>query len=178
MSQLKLINDPIAPEADRRPRDPGSGRVDVLLVCHSGGHLVQLASLQRAWEGYSTAWVTDDSSDARSLLKDERVYYGYGPAARSGVNLVRNIRLARRLIGELRPKIIVSTGAAMCVPFAWVARVRRVNVFYIESVTRIDSPSLTCRLVRPVASRLYVQWPDLAKRVRGSIYVGSVLPSR
>lgn len=171
MSELRILKHPVAPEGD-------FCTVDVLLVCHSGGHLVQLASLQRAWEGYNTAWVTDDSSDAHSLLRGERVYYGFGPAARSGTNLLRNIRLARRLIAELKPRIVVSTGAAMCVPFAWVARLCGVKVFYIESVTRIDSPSLTCRLVRPVASRLYVQWPDLAKRVRGSIYVGSVLPSR
>jgi beta-1,4-N-acetylglucosaminyltransferase len=178
MSELRVVTRSVAPEVDEPYRDSDPGAVDVLLVCHSGGHLVQLASLERAWDGYSTAWVTDDSSDVRSLLRGERVYYGFGPAARSGVNLIRNIRLARRLIAALKPKIVVSTGAAMCVPFAWVARLYRVKVFYIESVTRIHSPSLTCRLVRPVASRLYVQWPDLARRVRGSIYVGSVLPSR
>jgi UDP-N-acetylglucosamine:LPS N-acetylglucosamine transferase len=114
----------------------------------------------------------------RSLLAHERVYHGFGPAARSGVNLLRNLRLANRLISELRPKVVVSTGAAMCVPFVWVARLRGVKVFYVETVARIDSPSLTCRLVRPVADRLYVQWPELAERVRGSIYVGSVFATR
>src|SRR5262249_21668356 len=149
--------------------------VDVLLVCNSGGHLVQLESLKRAWFGYSSAWVTDDNSDARSLPRDERVYYGYGPAARSSVNLIRNLWLAARLIRRLKPKVIVSTGAAMCVPFVWVARLRGVKVFYIESITRIESPSLTTRLVRLPADRVYVQWPDLARCVHGAIYVGSVL---
>jgi UDP-N-acetylglucosamine:LPS N-acetylglucosamine transferase len=162
---------------DIQPLDH-DGTADVLLICHSGGHLLQLASLRDAWQGYSAAWVTDDSSDVRSLLRGERVYYGFGPAARSGVNLARNLRLAHRLIAHLRPKIVVSTGAAMCVPFVWVARLRGIKVFYIESVTRIDSPSLTCRLVRLAATRVYVQWPDLTERVRGSIYVGSVLPGR
>jgi UDP-N-acetylglucosamine:LPS N-acetylglucosamine transferase len=160
------------------PPAPASVRgADVLLVCSSGGHLVQLASLRRAWQGHSTAWVTDDSRDARSLLRGERVYYGFGPAARSGLNLVRNLRLAHRLITELRPKLLVSTGAALCVPFVWMARLCGVKVFYIESVTRIAGPSLTCRLVRPAANRVYVQWPELAGRVPGSIYVGSVFPS-
>jgi UDP-N-acetylglucosamine:LPS N-acetylglucosamine transferase len=155
--------------------DERAGHVDVLLVCHSGGHLVQLESLKGAWSGYSSAWVTDDSSQARSLLKDERVFYGWGPAARSTVNLIRNFGLAVRLIRRLRPKVIVSTGAAMCVPFVWVARLRGVKVFYIESITRIESPSLTTRLVRVPADRVYVQWPDLVPCVRGSTYVGSVL---
>ena len=162
-------------------RDGRQGRTaetaDVLLICTSGGHLAQLASLRRAWHGYSVAWVTDDSTAARSLLREERVYYGFGPAARSTVNAARNLRLALRLIGQLEPKLVVSTGAALCVPFVWVARARGAKVFYIESVTRITSPSLTCRLVRPVANRVYVQWPELARRVKNSIYVGSVFSS-
>ena len=66
----------------------------------------------------------------------------------------------------------------MCIPFAVVARLRGVDVFYIETVSRVDCPSLTCRLIRPFASRVYVQWPELARKVRGSIYVGSVFPAR
>ncbi len=177
MSEPKVVTRRIPP-AYSRGQGTDAGTVDVLLICTAGGHLVQLTSLKRAWHGYSTAWVTDDTADARSLLSDERVYYGFGPAARSGVNFFRNLRLARRLIADLKPRMIVSTGAAMCVPFVWIARTRGIKIFYVESITRIDSPSLTCRLVRPVATRVYVQWPDLAHRVRDSIYVGSVLPGR
>ena len=157
---------------------PSEQNVDVLLVCHSGGHLVQLVALRAAWNGYRSAWVTDDSSDARSLLGGEHVYYGFGPAARSVTNFVRNLALAWRLITRLDPKLVVSTGAAMCIPFAVVARLRGVDVFYIETVSRVDGPSLTCRLIRPFANRVYVQWPELARRVRGSIYVGSVFPTQ
>jgi beta-1,4-N-acetylglucosaminyltransferase len=155
-----------------------AGTVDVLLVCTPGGHLAQLSALRRAWDGYTTAWVTADTSDARSLLQGERVYYAFEPAARSIVNLARNLRLARRLIRDLEPKLIISTGAAICVPFLWTARLSGAKSFYVESITRVDSPSLTCRLVRPVANRVYVQWPELAERVRGAVYVGSVFPIR
>jgi UDP-N-acetylglucosamine:LPS N-acetylglucosamine transferase len=176
MTEPALLEPPRSLEPPR-VLDEQAGRADILLVCTAGGHLLQLVSLRRAWLGYSTAWVTDDTSDARSLLRAERVYYGFGPAARSLSNLVRNLWLAYRLISDLRPAVVVSTGAAMCVPFAWMARLRGVKVCYIESVTRVTAPSLTCRLVRPVAHRVYVQWPELAPRVPGSIYVGSVLPT-
>ena len=139
---------------------------------------MQLVALRAAWDGYRSAWVTDDSSDARSLLAGERVFYGFGPAARSATNFVRNLVLAWRLTAKLEPKLVVSTGAAMCIPFAIVARLRGADVFYIETLSRVDAPSLTCRLIRPIASRVYVQWPELARRVRGSIYVGSVFPVR
>ena len=176
MSEL-VVADRALP-ADARPGSAREATVDILLVCTPGGHLAQLASLRRAWDGYTTAWVTGDSSDVRSLLRGERVYLGSGPAARSPMSFLRNLRLARRLMRDLKPKLIVSTGAAMCVPFVWVARLYGVKTFYVETVARIDAPSLTCRLVRPVVSRLYVQWPELAKKVRGAIYVGSVFPLR
>jgi beta-1,4-N-acetylglucosaminyltransferase len=168
----------LEPIFEARPRTgQKDGAVDILLVCHSGGHLAQLFSLRAAWDGYSSAWVTDDSADSRSLLAGERVHFGFGPAARSAKNLVRNLSLARRLIDELSPTILVSTGAAMCVPFAWMARRRGIKVVYIESITRIEAPSLTCRLVCRAADRVYVQWPDLVDKVPGSVYVGSVLSS-
>ena len=62
-------------------------RVDVLLVCSAGGHLLQLYLLRDAWRGRSHAWVSHDREDTRSLLADELVYYGYGPTTRSVVNL-------------------------------------------------------------------------------------------
>ena len=56
-------------------------RVDVLLACSAGGHLLQLLALRPAWEGFSRLWVTDDTSDARSLLASEDVVYAHWPRA-------------------------------------------------------------------------------------------------
>ena len=52
------------------------------------------------------------------------------------------------------------------------------RVAYVESFTRIDGPSLSCRLIRPVADRVYVQWPELAERLAGSRYLGSIFSAR
>ena len=63
----------------------------------------------------------------------------------------------------MRPKVVVTTGAGVAVPFAWVARLRGATVVYVESLARIEGPSLSYRLIAPVASRRYVQWPELAR---------------
>lgn len=149
-------------------------RADLLLVCSPGGHLLQLVALRPAWAGFSRAWVTLDTSDGRSLLHGESVVYAYGPSHRNLKNLIRNVGLAWRVVGAVRPRAIVTTGAALAVPFALVARVRRVRFVYVESFTRVEHPSLSLRLVRPLASRVYVQWPELARAVPGSRYVGNV----
>lgn len=154
--------------------NPASEHVDVLLVCSSGGHLLQLYSLRSAWEGLSRAWVSFDKSDVRSLLADESVFVAFGPTNRNVKNLLRNLVLAARVTRRLRPRVLVTTGAGVAVPFAALARMRGAKVVYVESFTRIDSVSLSCRLIRPFADRVYVQWPEMTALVPGARFVGSV----
>lgn len=150
-------------------------RADVLLVCSPGGHLLQMMALREAWGEFSRVWVTAAASDAKSLLADERVVTAYGPAHRSPKKLVQNLVLAWRVISSVQPRIVLSTGAAIAVPFVWVARLRGVEVVHVESLTRIHRPSLSGRLIAPAATVTYVQWPELRPAMRRANYAGAVL---
>lgn len=143
-------------------------------MCSSGGHLLQLLALKTAWGSYSHVWVTFDKSDARSLLRDERVVFAHWPTNRSLRNLLRNLGVAWRTLRVVRPRVLLTTGAGVAVPFAWLARLRGVQVVYVESFTRIEGPSLTCRLVGPIAHRVYAQWPELTSAVTKARYAGNV----
>jgi UDP-N-acetylglucosamine:LPS N-acetylglucosamine transferase len=158
---------------NRRRQDIGP----LLLVYSSGGHLMQMLELRLAWDAFSRVWVTFDKSDARSLLRDERVVYAHGPTNRNLGNLVRNLALARRVLKLSRPSAVVTTGAGVAVPFAWLARLQRIPVVYVESFTRIDELSLSGRMIRPIAERLYVQWPETPATVGGR-YAGTVFAER
>jgi beta-1,4-N-acetylglucosaminyltransferase len=149
-------------------------RSDVLLVCSSGGHLIQMLALREAWSSFSHVWVTFDKSDARSLLAGEEVVFAHSPTNRSVRNLVRNLLVAWSTIRRLRPRVVLTTGAGVAVPFAWLGRILGAEVIYVESFTRIDGPSVTCRLVGRAANRIYVQWPDLLPLVPRSRYAGTV----
>jgi UDP-N-acetylglucosamine:LPS N-acetylglucosamine transferase len=148
--------------------------VDVLLVASPGGHLLQLLALRPAWRDFSSAWVTLDRADARSLLQQERVYFACGPTNRSIRNLIRNVHLARRLLRRLRPRVVITTGAGVAVPFAWLAHLAGARVIYVESLSRIDRASLSLRLISPIADRVYGQWPEFAEAVPGARFAGSV----
>jgi beta-1,4-N-acetylglucosaminyltransferase len=151
----------------------------LLLVCSSGGHLLQLHELRAAWEPFDRTWVTFDKSDARSLLRDERVVHAFGPTNRNIPNLLRNVGLAIRVLREERPAAILTTGAGVAVPFAWVGKLMRIPTVYVESVTRIEGLSLSARMIAPVASRLYGQWPELTSASAGRVrFAGNVLEPR
>jgi UDP-N-acetylglucosamine transferase subunit ALG13 len=154
---------------------PDSEAVDILVVCSAGGHLFDACALSDAWSMRARAWVSFDKPDVRSRLSAERVYFGHGPTNRHVPNLVRNLVLAWRLVGRTRPRVLVTTGAGIGVPFAWVARLRGARVIYVECAGRIDRPSLSGRLIAPVAHALYAQWPELAERWPKARYEGNVL---
>jgi beta-1,4-N-acetylglucosaminyltransferase len=147
---------------------------DLLLVCSTGGHLQQMLALRDVWSAYSHVWVTFDKSDSQSLLREETVVHAHSPTNRNVKNLVRNLFLARRTLRAVRPQVMLTTGAGVAVPFAWLARLRGTKVVYVESFTRIEGPSLSGRLIAPIANRFYAQWPDLAAAFPKARYAGNV----
>ena len=147
----------------------------VLLVCSPGGHLQQMLALEPAWRGYEKAWVTLRSADVEYLLREERVVYGRGPTNRSIKALVANLRLAWRTLRRERPDAILSTGAALAVPFFLVGRMLGIRTVYVESVTRTEGLSLTGRMVYRLAGSFFVQWPEAAAGRDRAEYAGGIL---
>jgi beta-1,4-N-acetylglucosaminyltransferase len=145
-----------------------------LLVASNGGHLLQLTQLRDTWGPGDRHWVTFDKPDARSMLAGEDVTYAHHPTNRNVPNLLRNLVLALRLIVRLRPRAIVTTGAGVAVPFCWIGRALGAKVVYIESFARVSEPSLTGRLVHPVASRFFVQWPGMLRHFPKAEYRGGL----
>ena len=181
VSSSAAIDRRAAPDGDavRQPwswsrADGRDGRVDLLLVCSTGGHLQQLFALRLAWRSFSRIWVTFDKSDARSVLRGERVVVAFGPTNRNVPNLLRNLVLAARVLRRCRPRAIVTTGAGVAVPFAWIGRMLGSRVVYVESFTRIEEASLSARLISPIADRVYVQWPELRAKLPRARHAGSV----
>ncbi len=165
--------EPVAAEASpsRCPRLDSKA----LLVCSSGGHLAQLRVLADLWEPDHRVWVTFDTSDAVSLLDREEVVWAHHPTTRNIPNLVRNTVLALRLLHRRRPDLVVSTGAAVAFPFFVLARLRRIPTVYIEVYDRLDTPTLTGRLCRPLTSLFLVQWAEQLAFYPRAIVVGPLL---
>jgi UDP-N-acetylglucosamine:LPS N-acetylglucosamine transferase len=144
-------------------------------VCSPGGHLLQLLTLEEAWsEGFERTWVTLPGPDVQHLLSRERVVFANGPTNRSLKNLLRNLPLAWRTIRESNPDVILSTGAALAVPFFLFGKLLGCRLVYVESLTRIEGLSLSGRIVCPLADAFFVQWPEAARSARLR-YAGSVL---
>jgi UDP-N-acetylglucosamine:LPS N-acetylglucosamine transferase len=150
-------------------------RHHLLFVASTGGHLAQLVALREWWQQHERTWVTFDKPDARSTLDGERVIYAHHPTTRNLPNLARNALLARRVVKELKPDVVISNGAGVALPFFIEATRHHIKTVYIEVYDRIDSTTMTGRLCRPFSSAFCVQWPEQASLYPGSEVVGAVL---
>lgn len=147
----------------------------IALVGSSGGHLAHLLALRSWWSRYERFWVTFDKPDARSHLANERVYWCRHPTNRHLPNLALNSVLALRVLAREKPDLIVSCGAGAALPYYGLAPLFGTKTAFIEVVDRIDSATLTGRLVYRLTDLFIVQWESQRRHYPRSVYVGELL---
>lgn len=146
----------------------------VCLVSSSGGHLTHLYMLKPFWEDKERVWVTFDKEDARSLLEGEKMHPCYFPTNRSFKALIINTFRAIKILRNEKPDLIISSGAAVAVPFFFVGKLMGAKLVYLEVFDRIDHSTVTGRLVYPLSDLFIVQWEEMKKIYPKAINLGSM----
>lgn len=146
----------------------------VCLVGSSGGHLTHLYMLKPFWREHERFWVTFDKEDAHETLKNETMYPCYFPTNHNIPNLIRNTILAWKVLRKEKPDLIISSGAAVAVPFFYLGKLFGAKTIYIEVFDRIDAPTLTGKLVYPVTDKFVVQWEEMLDVYPKAVNFGSI----
>jgi len=75
-----------------------------------------------------------------------------------------NLWEAFRILLRERPQVILSTGAGPVVPFALVGRfLFGCRIVFVETITRIQAPSMTGKIMYRLAHDFFYQWESLAR---------------
>ena len=149
-----------------------------MLVASSGGHFTQLAELWPRIEGVNKdcVWVTFDSPQTRSMLKDQQVEYVPYIRPRGLTSVLRNVPSAFKLVKKYNVDAVISTGSAIALAYLPYSAVRGIPTHYIESATRVEGPSVTGKaLSRVPGIKFYNQHADWANdqwRYLGSVFDG------
>lgn len=132
----------------------------ILLVASSGGHLAHLLALRPWWSEHSRVWVSFDTPDAVERLAGERVVWAHHPTNRRPDMLLKNAILAMRVLAEVRPDVVLSSGAGVALPFLAVARITGIPTVFLEVFDRIHAPSWTGRIAARWVDAVALQWED------------------
>lgn len=144
------------------------------MVCSSGGHLTHMYMLKPFWENKKRFWVTFDKEDAKSILKDEKKYPCYYPTNRNLINLIRNTVVAWKVLRKEKPDLIISSGAAISVPFFYLGKLMGAKLIYIEVYDRIDHSTMSGKMVYPICDKFIVQWEEMKKIYPKAVNLGSI----
>lgn len=148
--------------------------IKICLVGSSGGHLTHLYMLEPFWKFKDRFWVTFDKEDAKSLLKNEKMYTCYYPTNRNIKNLIKNTFIAWRVLRKEKPDLIVSSGAAVAVPFFYLGKLFGAKLIYIEVFDRMNKPTMTGKMVYPIVDKFIVQWEEQKKVYKKAVNLGSI----
>ena len=147
--------------------------VKVLAVASSGGHFDQLMMLREVFDSHGAHYATTDPDMARARKIE-------GAHQLPDCNLNQPLRslwclfCSGWLVLKLRPKAVITTGAAPGLFCLLIGRLIGARTLWIDSVANADRLSLSGRIARHVAHGCLTQWEHLAND-SGLQYAGSLL---
>lgn len=82
---------------------------------------------------------------------------------------------SRKIWKQYRPKVIISTGSNIAVPLFLIGKLHGSKIIFIETRAKVYARSMTGILVRKLADRIFVQWPEMLKLYPEAIYCGTLV---
>lgn len=147
----------------------------VALVASAGGHLAQLIALDKFWKEHERTWSTFDLPEVKDALAGEKVDFVYFPTTRNIPNAIRNLGVAWKVLRQEKPDAVISTGAAVAVPFFIIAKLLGIKTVFIECYDRITMPTLSARICYPMSDLFLVQWDEQKKAFPEAVNIGAIL---
>lgn len=120
----------------------------VLFVASTGGHLSQLNRFSSLYApANDSMWVTFETPQSESLLVGRRKFFVPYIAPRDTRAIWKSFLAIRQLLRNEHFDRVISTGAGLAVGAFLAAKTAGVPCRYIESVSRVEGPSLTGKIV-------------------------------
>ena len=150
----------------------------VLFISSVGGHLTQMLELKSVFKNYDYLLVTE-KTDVTINMKNKYnmkfLIYGSRKYLFKYIFVfLFNIIKSFYLFVKYTPDVIVTTGTHTAVPMCYIGWLFNKKVIYIESFAKRTSPTLTGRIVYPIASVFVVQWKSMLKFYPRAQYWGGI----
>lgn len=113
-----------------------------------------------AFEGHETFFLTYDSARTRQL---ENAYLLPIIGTKPWLMAISFLRIIW-IFGREHPDVVVSTGSEIAIPTFLASKLLGIKTLFIETWSRVSSPSGTGRIVYYLSDIFLVQWEQLLSR--------------
>lgn len=148
----------------------------ICFIASSGGHFEQLMMLKPLMNKYESFIVTEKTD--YSVVKDNQKVYYLKQVNRNEKSfipkMICNSIITMKIFIKEKPDLIISTGALATIPMCIISKLFRKKVIFIESFAKVNSPTLTGKLIYKFADQFYVQWEDMLNVYPKAIYKGGI----
>lgn len=183
---------------------PGlKGSVCVLVVAGSGGHTTEIirlvGSLSHAYSPRHYVIADTDKMSEDKIRTFEASKVEGDSAGQFTIHRIPRSREVRQswsstvlstlnallysvpLIFRLKPDVVLCNGPGTCIPLCaaglllGILGLKRVLLVYVESICRVESLSLSGKILYHLADYFFVQWQPLQTKYPKSIYMGRIV---
>jgi beta-1,4-N-acetylglucosaminyltransferase len=145
--------------------------VDMLVVCSPGGHFSEVRDLIEGIEDIDYKFVIHLPPSGVPPKMEQEVIVA--PHAERDPRVLVQFAFALYCVWNERPAVILSTGALIAVTFGLAGKLLGARFIFVESLTRVTTPSLSARICHLFADALYVRHKALLKHLPRSQYFGA-----
>lgn len=148
----------------------------ICFIASTGGHFEQLMMLKPLMDKYESFIVTEKTE--YSVIEDDRKIYYLNQVNRHEKTFIFKMALnfikSLNLFIKERPDVVISTGALATIPMCIFAKAFKKKIIFIESFAKVNSPTLTGKLVYKFADQFYVQWEQMKEHYPNAIFRGGI----
>jgi beta-1,4-N-acetylglucosaminyltransferase len=159
-------------------KNDGNKKKKVLFVCNSGGHLSEMMTLSPLFPEYNSMLLTAKANTSQKIDVTIPVKY-VNHFRRKRKNkflsltyILINFVQVLYIYLSFRPGIIVTTGASIALLPCYIGKIFFSKIVFIEITAKVSAKTKTGRILEPLADLIIVQWPEMLRVYKKSVYWG------
>lgn len=129
----------------------------ICYVCSAGGHFTEALRIFKRLD-YDGFFITFESENLKG--RKEKIY-NIMDFKRNPLKFIFSLFQTTRILLKERPDVILSTGAGLAVPCCLLGKVAGCKVIHLEIGCNVSKPSLSGRMIYPIADLFIVEWKKL-----------------
>jgi UDP-N-acetylglucosamine transferase subunit ALG13 len=148
-------------------------KLKICLACSIGGHFTQMLELKEVYEKYDHFFVTNPGTQTISALANERKYFIPERIKKSDF-FFKQLFMSLKILLKEKPDVIITTGSGDAFWMCVFGKLFGKKVVFIESFSKVTTPSKFGRMAYKFADLFIYQWEKLKEYYPKGFYGGII----